>query len=149
MDGQCFYTFPVEVPGHSRYTVIMKRDNKTAKMPKVNIKSRSMLPKYTDEELTLLAQRIGLTLEQLKEFHEAVNRTYHAIGYDLQEARGGGDMKRAEFIEVVLDADHVLAYGELSPELKEWYSNRWKNVRFNLNYYYEAVAAGFPYPTYE
>lgn len=119
------------------------------KAPKVNIKSRSMLPKYSDEELTALAERIGLTLEQLKEYHDAVNRTYHAIGHDLAEARGGGSMKRAEFVEVVLDADHILSYGQLSQELKTWYAGRWKSPKFKLDHYYEAVAAGFPYPEYE
>lgn len=56
------------------------------KIPKVNVKSRATLPKYSDEELTALAERIGLTLQLLKELHACGNAVYQYIGFDLAEA---------------------------------------------------------------
>jgi hypothetical protein len=118
------------------------------KSPKVNIRSRQMLPKYTDEELTVLASRIGLTLDQLKRYGNAAYRTYAAIGGDLAEVCPRG-MKRYDVVEVALDADHISIYGDLEPDLKAWRANRF-NLNYKLEDYYAAVAAvAFPYPLYE
>jgi len=122
------------------------------KCPKVNLKSRDMLPKYSDEELGLLAGRVGLTLEQLKTVGEMANRTYQAIGYDLAQANDGNQMKREEIVEVVLDCNYMEEHGRygrtpLDPVIKEWLHGKWK---YNLNHVYQAVAAvAFPYYLYE
>lgn len=120
---------------------------------KVNLKSRQMLPRYTAEELTVLAGRVGLTLEQLKAIHDLANATYQYIGFDLAEANGGKAMKRADLVEVVLDANYMETADSqggpkrLTPELREWLST--KASKFPLAHVYEAVGAAFPYPEYE
>ena len=118
-----------------------------AKCPKVNIKSRGMLPRYSDEELTMLAERVGLTLPLLKELHSAGHNTYQSIGYDLAECRGGGFAKREEIVEVVLDANYIDMYGRPSPTLKAWLNTR--AGKYKLEHVYQAMAAGFPYFQYE
>ena len=125
------------------------------KQVKVNLKSRKPLPKYTDEELTFLAVRVGLTLEQLKVVQAAAYATYQYIGSDLAEANGGKLMKRADMVEVVLDANYIeaaddqrgLAGRKLTPELREWLNT--KASKFNLDYVYQAVGAAFSFPDYE
>jgi hypothetical protein len=122
------------------------------KVVKVNLKSRSMLPKYSDAELTGLAERVGLTLEQLKEIHRAAHATYQAIGADLAECNEGRGMKRADLVEVVLDASYMESFGwypatAIPAELKEWL--RTKSMQFPLDQVYQAVGAGFLYPGYE
>src|SRR5579864_6550799 len=97
-----------------------------AKAFPINIKSKKMLPKFTDEQLTFLAGRVGLTLEQLKVIHSAAHQTYQQIGYDLAEANGGKGIKRADLVEVVLDASYIeMNAGRLlTPELKAWLSSK-------------------------
>jgi hypothetical protein len=116
---------------------------------KVNIKSKKMLPKYSDEELAQLAAGVGLTLEQLKAVHQAAHQTYQYIGADLAEANGGKGMDRESLVEVVLDASYMeMACGrQLTPEIKDWL--RTKASKYPLTAVYGAVAAGFPYPSYE
>jgi hypothetical protein len=73
-----------------------------------------------------------LTEEQKKEFALAGRRTWEVIGFDVLQAVAEDQkknvnyvsMKRAEVIEVVLDADHMLAYGRLKdPILLEFLKN--------------------------
>ncbi len=125
------------------------------KCPKVPIKSKKMLPRYSSEELALLAKRVGLNLEQLKQIHAAANATYQAIGHDLQQCRAecgepGASMSREETVEVVLDANYIEQYGGPAmntPEMKEWL--RTKATKYKLEHVYEAVAAAFPFSEYE
>lgn len=127
------------------------------KTVKVNLKSRQMLPQYTDEQLTWLAERVGLTLAQLKRLHGAAWATYQAIGYDLAQANEGKTMKREDLVEVVLDASYMETYGNLqvrhgrdglpAPELVAWLKT--KASKYKLEHVYEAVGAGFPFAEYE
>jgi hypothetical protein len=112
---------------------------------KVPIKSRKQLPRYSDVELTILAERVGLTLPLLKELHRAGHATYEAIGYDLAALNEGKGMKREELVEVVLDASYIEMYGGPSPELKTWLHS----TKNSLEDVYGAMAAGFPYALYE
>lgn len=125
----------------------MKGVSNMAKVPKVNIKSRAMLPKYSDEELTALAERIGLTLPLLKELHACGHAVYQYIGYDLAEANGGKCMRRAALVEIVLDASYIETNTKPSPALAEWLKG--KSLKHKLGWIYEAMAAGFPYAEYE
>lgn len=119
------------------------------KTVKVIIKSRSVLPPFSDEELTTLATRIGLTLDQLQRLGEAVYRTYGAIGADLSQANDGKLMKRRDVIEVVLDAGHLETFGRLEPDLKLWRSASFTRPG-TLDDYYGAIAAvAFPHSEYE
>jgi hypothetical protein len=123
------------------------------KCPKVNIRSRTTLPVYTDEEKTLLAEKIGMTLDQLKRYGNSAYRTYNALGPDLaicnDQVRRA--IKREYLVEIVLDADRIDTYGGLEPDLKLWRDRR----RFSLGNctledYYAAVAAvAFPFALYE
>ena len=115
-------------------------------VPKVNIRSRKMLPRYTDEELTALAARVGLTLAQLKTIQIEAHKVYQEIGADLAEANGGKSMRRADVVEVVLDAGRV-EQGIVDPALRRWFQQ--ERFLYSLDRFYEAVAAGFPYPLYE
>jgi len=119
------------------------------KVPKFSINSRKMLPKFSDEELTALAERVGLTLEQLKLVHRAAHATYQAIGYDLAECNGGKSIKRADLVEVVLDANYMVcnAGQMLTPAIREWLES--KAATYKLEDVYAAVAADFPFPAYE
>lgn len=111
------------------------------KCPKVNIRSRETLPEYTDAELTLLAERIGMTLDQLKRYGEAAWRTYGAISDDLHcGPESPGTMKRATIVEIALDASHIDTYGGLEPDLVEWRAKRFDHFA-KLEFYYAAVAA--------
>lgn len=115
----------------------------------VNINSRKMLPKFTDEELTQIAERVGLTLDQLKEVHRLAYQTYNYISADLAELNDGKPMKRYVVVECVLDASRIqtTCQRELTSEIKDWLDNR--SMKFPLDDVYAAVAAGFPYPLYE
>lgn len=53
---------------------------------------------------------LGLTEEQFKTFDSACNRTLQAIAGDLF-VEDNNTMKRADVIEVVLDADYLRSYG--------------------------------------
>jgi hypothetical protein len=117
------------------------------KYPVVNLKSRKMLPQYTDLQLTTLAERVGLSLAELKLLHRAAHDTYQAIGYDLSEANGGKGIDRESLVEVVLDASYMEMYGRLTPEIKEWLKK--KASTYNLSWVYAAVGAGFPFAKYE
>jgi hypothetical protein len=118
-------------------------------MTKVNIKSRTMLPNFSDADLAVLAKRIGMTTDQLKRYGNAAYRTYAAIGFDIAEVNGGKAMKRYDVVEVTLDADHIGVYGHLEPDLVEWRKNS-HHQNYKLEDYYNAVAAvAFPFPLYE
>ena len=118
------------------------------KTVKVNIKSRDILPKFSNEDLAILAQRIGMTADQLKRYGIAAYRTYGAIGAYLSDVNNGKAMKRRDLIEVVLDADDIGIYGRLDPDLVEWRANRFKQ-NYKLDDYYAAVAAvAFPWNEY-
>jgi hypothetical protein len=118
------------------------------KKVKVNIRSKSILPTYTDEELTELAERIGMTLDQLKRYGRACYSTYGAISADLHNM--SPLMKRYNVVECTLDADHIEMYGRLDKDLIEWRRARWLDDKMKLEDYYAAVAAiSFPYPVYE
>lgn len=103
-----------------------------------------MLPEYSDEEMSALAQRIGLTLEQLRNLHKAAHATYQTIGGDF-----GGNLKREVLVEAVMDANYMEAFGShyLTPELIQWI-NRVAST-YELDWVYEAMGAGFRYPMYE
>lgn len=120
------------------------KDVKILKVPKVNLKSRSMLPQFSEAELTVLAERVGLTLEQLKLLHDLAHATYQQLGYDLQ-----GPHKREDLVEVILDADYIEMNSgrRLTPELRAWLRSKASN--YKLDWVYEAVGAGFPFPQYE
>lgn len=115
----------------------------------VNLNSRKMLPTYTDGQLTVLAARVGLTLDQLKQLHRFAQQTYQYIGADLaacSDSKRG--IKRAVLVEVLLDADHItMACRNLPEELKRWL--RVKSTQYPLDDIYAAVGAGFPYALYE
>lgn len=113
------------------------------KVVKVNLKSRAILPRYSDDELTGLAERVGLTLAQLKKLHGLAQATYQYIGHDL----GGG--KREMIVEVVLDANYLemANHGRVPADILDWLRN--KAHTFNLDHVYQAVGANFPFPTYE
>jgi len=81
-----------------------------------------------------------LTPEQRKEFQRAARRTWQAIGSDILHSVADSEgkdvnrvtMKRAEVIEVVLDADHLTTHGgtmggldwkRTDPLLYEFYHN--------------------------
>ncbi len=117
---------------------------------KVNIGSKSTLPKYSDEELTILADRAGLTLPLLKELHSAGHATYQAIGHDLAECRDRGVLaSREEIVEVILDASYMEMYAAPSPELRLWLRDKSVGGKCKLEDIYAAMAAGFPYSEYE
>ncbi len=121
---------------------------------KVNIRSRQMLPKFTDEQLTAIAGRVGLSLEQLNVLHCMANATYQAIGADLAQVNNGKCIKRRDLIEIVMDASHIESFGiskyikgSEDPAIKDWLRNR--SMEFKLDDVYAAIGVGFPYPEYE
>lgn len=119
---------------------------------KVNLRSREMLPKYSDEELTILAERVGLKLDQLKKVQALSYQVYGYIGADLAEANEGKPMKRYDLVEVVLDANRIESFaehngGKLDPELRDWLGTR--SMNYDLEDVYAAVGAAFTYPSYE
>jgi len=68
----------------------------------------------------------SLTVEQRKEFKDAARRTWQSIGFDVLNAVAAAEgmdvnrvsMKRAEVIEVVLDADNMITnWGLVNLEL--------------------------------
>ena len=99
---------------------------------KVNLKSRKMLPKYTDEELTFLAERVGLTLDQLKKIHSAgQQRTYQYIGSDLAEANGGKLMKRADMVAGVETDETFISRSGGRPQRRAKSNSRVEGVAFD------------------
>jgi hypothetical protein len=123
---------------------------KAKKVVKVNLKSKQMLPQYSDEDLTGLAERIGLTLELLKLLYRCAHATYQYIGADLANLEGNErGMSRECLVEVVLDANYMdqAAKHILTPELKKWKEKGYS--QYTLDWVYEAVGAGFPFAMYE
>ena len=121
------------------------------KPTKMIYKSKKDL-RFTPEDIEYLAKKVGLTVDQLKSLHRAAQATWQSIAYDILGCAGeqGGtvkDIKRAEVIEVVLDANHIDTYGKvyLTPELTEWL--RTKALKYGLDWVYSAFAPAFPFPT--
>lgn len=123
--------------------VTTSRAQRPPACPKVNLRSKTTLPRFTDEQLGALAARVGLTLVQLKEVHSAAHQVYQYLGHDL----GGGS--RECIVEVVLDAGYVhhVPGLKLSPEVAQWWDHKAANC--SLDHVYQAVGAGFPYAQYE
>jgi hypothetical protein len=62
------------------------------------------------------AKRLGLSESDVDEFVAAARRTWNAIAHDVLQAvseSGGKKMSRAAVIEVTLDADHVVSFGQI------------------------------------
>ena len=112
----------------------------------VNIKSRKMLPTITDDQMAILATRVGLELTTLKEIQNAAHRLYQEIGYDLAELNEGKPTKREDLVEVLLDAGRLERLCSLSEPAKTWLHS---SYNLPLNDVYTAVGAAFPYPLYE
>lgn len=120
----------------------------------VPYKAKTMLPKYSDEELTEIAATVGLSLVQLKDVQRAAYATYCAIGHDLAECNGGKAMSREVVVETSLDANYINMYGWRSggvtgppAEIEVWL--REKVSTYALEVVYAAVATAFPFPRYE
>ena len=56
-----------------------------------------------------LASKLGLSVEQTDELCDAADATWNYIAYDCFQCGGDQEMSRAEVIEVVLDADHIVS----------------------------------------
>ena len=94
------------------------------------------------------------TDEELKQIHWAMQRTWDVIAPDVlqveaemrESIRDAVSMKKAHVIEVVLDADHMEAYGDLKkPEEKALYE------KFKQLDYKDKIAVAkqtFTYKTY-
>lgn len=65
---------------------------------------------------TKVIDRLGLTEEEFQRFKRACRRTWQAIGGDILTDRES--IPRSHVIEVVLDADYILTYGDFHG--KEW-----------------------------
>lgn len=79
------------------------------------------------------------TDDELKQIHWAMQRTWDVIAPDVlqveaemkETVRDGVSMKKSHVIEVVLDADHMEAYGGLNkPEEKVLYQ-KFKKLEYN------------------
>ena len=66
-----------------------------------------------------IARGLLLTVEQAESLCRAADATWNYIGYDCLTCGGDREMKRAEVIEVVLDADHIATNNRLEPEVKD------------------------------
>lgn len=119
----------------------------TIKLP--NIKSRSMLPQFSDADLETIGKKYGLTLEQLKNLHRCAYDTYQYIGADLHQVNDGKPMRREDLVEVVLDANHMETFNKrkLLPEVKAWCDSAAE--KYGLNTMYSIVAIAFPFALYE
>jgi predicted nucleic acid-binding protein len=109
-------------------------------------RSRKYL-QFTPQDIEKLANKVGLTVDQLKSLHKAATATWQSIAYDIFQCDEGNDIKRAILIEVVLDANHIDTYGKqyLTPELTEWLQT--KATKYDLDWVYSAFAPAFPFPS--
>ena len=58
-----------------------------------------------------------------KEVEKAMIRTIDAIGFDLQEMYEDGIIPKTDAREMVIDADRIFMFGNMSPEVENYYRN--------------------------
>lgn len=74
-----------------------------------------------------------LTEEQQKEFIDGARRTWNALAADNSGDDCGrnkqGLMPRSIVIEIVMDCDHIITFGNLSKPVEEFVKSRFKDDR--------------------
>jgi hypothetical protein len=113
-----------------------------------------MLPNYSEEEISLIALKVGLTGEQLKTAGDIVYGVYQYLGDDIH-CTDNKSIKRRDLIEICLDASRPESIEEgrgnrsrMTPELLDWFRN--KSMKYNLDDVYGAIAAvAFKYSEFE